>query len=110
MGDSRSADWATTGLLGRKCGVPAARETFDERGIERTEIVLMESEGMIVRAGLQRLRESPYSAVRRLSCEFAGGVLTLRGNVASFFHKQVAQQSVAGLEGVDQVDNQVNVK
>jgi osmotically-inducible protein OsmY len=75
-----------------------------------TEIVLMESEGMIVRAGLQRLRESPYSAVRRLSCEFAGGVLTLRGNVASFFHKQVAQQSVAGLEGVDQVDNQVNVK
>jgi len=74
------------------------------------EIVLMESEGIIVSAGLQRLRESPYSAVRRLSCEFAGGVLTLRGNVASFFHKQVAQQSVAGLEGVDQVNNQVEVK
>ena len=74
-----------------------------------SETVLMESEGIIVSAGLQRLRESPYSAVRRLSCEFAGGVLTLRGNVASFFHKQVAQQSVARLEGVNQVDNQVEV-
>ncbi|HEY2252076.1 MAG TPA: BON domain-containing protein, partial [Planctomycetaceae bacterium] len=71
--------------------------------------VLMGSEGIIVSAGLQRLRESPYGAVRRLSCEFADGVLTLRGNVASFFHKQVAQQSVVGLEGVDQVDNQIEV-
>jgi osmotically-inducible protein OsmY len=74
------------------------------------EIVLMKSEGIIVSAGLQRLRESPYGAVRRLSCEFAGGVLTLRGNVASFFHKQIAQQSVAGLEGVAQVDNQIEVR
>jgi len=72
--------------------------------------VLMRSEGIIVDAGLQRLRESPYGAVRRLTCDFADGVLTLRGNVASFFHKQVAQQSVAGLEGVDQVNNQIEVK
>ena len=74
----------------------------------------MESEGMgggaiIVSAGLQRLRESPYIAVRRLSCEYADGVLTLRGNVASFFHKQIAQQSVAGLDGVDQINNQIVV-
>ncbi len=73
----------------------------------------MESEGIggeiIVSAGLQRLRESPYIAVRRLSCEFADGVLTLRGNVASFFHKQIAQQSVAGLDGVDQINNQIVV-
>lgn len=71
--------------------------------------MLIESEGIIVDAGRQRLRESPYIAVRRLSCEFAGGVLTLRGHVASFFHKQVAQQSVSGLAGVHQIDNQVQV-
>jgi osmotically-inducible protein OsmY len=71
--------------------------------------VVMESEGIIVNAGLQRLRESPYSAVRRLSCEFTDGVLTLRGHVGSFFHKQVAQQSVTGLDGVDQINNQVVV-
>ncbi len=75
--------------------------------------MLVENKGMegefVVSAGLQRLRESPYSAVRRLSCDFADGVLTLRGHVASFFHKQVAQQSVAGLEGVDQINNQIIV-
>jgi osmotically-inducible protein OsmY len=75
--------------------------------------VLIENEGMgegiVVSAGLQRLRESPYIAVRRLSCEFADGVLTLRGHVASFFHKQIAQQSVSGLEGVDQINNQIIV-
>ena len=31
------------------------------------------------------------------------------GHVASFFHKQIAQQSVAGLEGVDQINNQIIV-
>lgn len=76
-------------------------------------MVLIDSDGtgaeFIVSAGMQRLRESPYSAVRRLSCDFADGVLTLRGHVASFFHKQVAQQSVSGLEGVDQINNQIIV-
>jgi osmotically-inducible protein OsmY len=71
--------------------------------------MLMKYDGTIASAGLQRLRESPYNEVRRLSCEFADGVLTLRGTVASFYHKQIAQQSVAGLDGVDRVDNQVDV-
>jgi osmotically-inducible protein OsmY len=71
--------------------------------------VSTENNGSIVSAGLQRLRQSPYNAVRRLSCECVGGVLTLRGTVASFFHEQIAQQSVAGLEGVNLVNNQVDV-
>ncbi|HEY1786005.1 MAG TPA: BON domain-containing protein, partial [Pirellulales bacterium] len=58
----------------------------------------------------QRLKASPYESVRQLRCEFDAGVLTLRGSVASFFHKQIAQQSVAGLEGVDSISNQVEVR
>jgi hypothetical protein len=66
-------------------------------------------EGKVVTQGLKRLHESPYGAVRRVSCDFNGGVLTLRGNVGSFFHKQLAQQSMSGLEGVVRIDNQIEV-
>jgi osmotically-inducible protein OsmY len=58
---------------------------------------------------LARLRQSPYAPVRETWCEFNEGVLILRGDVRSFFHKQVAQQSVAGMPGVVRVDNQIHV-
>jgi hypothetical protein len=37
------------------------------------------------------LSNSKYLGVRRLSCQVRGGVLTLNGQVTSFFLKQVAQ-------------------
>jgi hypothetical protein len=57
----------------------------------------------------ERLRRSPYLPVRSLSCEFDRGVLRLRGSLSSFYHKQLAQETVAGLSGVDQVVNEVVV-
>ena len=59
--------------------------------------------------GLARLKQSPYAPVRQTWCEFSEGVLILRGDVRSFFHKQLAQQSVAGMPGVERVDNQIHV-
>ncbi len=64
---------------------------------------------LVIEQGLERLKESPYEPVRQTWCEFDEGVLTLRGNVRSFFHKQVAQQSVVGLSGVERIDNQIQV-
>ena len=64
---------------------------------------------LVIEQGAQRLKESPYESVRRLQCEFDAGVLTLRGSVGSFFLKQVAQQSVIGLSGVERIDNQIQV-
>lgn len=56
-----------------------------------------------------RLTGSPYFNVRRLSCSFHDGVLTLRGWLPSFYEKQVAQSTVADLDGVRQIVNEVEV-
>lgn len=63
----------------------------------------------ITEAAQVRLQHSPYRSIRRISCRFENGVLTLVGQVPTFHHKQLAQTAVAGLSGVNQVDNQIEV-
>ena len=63
----------------------------------------------IAEAAQVRLQHSPYRTIRRITCRFDGGVLTLVGQVPTFHHKQLAQTAVAGLFGVNQVDNQIEV-
>lgn len=56
------------------------------------------------------LRESSYDALRRASCEVRNGVLTLRGQVPSFYVKQIAQTVVRHvLESGMVIDNQLEV-
>jgi osmotically-inducible protein OsmY len=57
----------------------------------------------------QMLRQSSYFELRDVSCEFSGGVLTLRGRVPSYHLKQLAQASVASVPGVVEVHNRVEV-
>ncbi len=57
----------------------------------------------------ERLRGSPYFRVRSLSCEFDRGVLRLRGRLSSFYQKQLAQEAVVGLSGVEEVINEIVV-
>ena len=71
----------------------------DERGTDQG----------IAEAAHVRLQHSPYQAIRGISCRFDNGVLTLLGRVPTFHHKQLAQTAVAGLSGVKQVDNQIEV-
>jgi hypothetical protein len=56
-----------------------------------------------------RLRGNPYLALRDISCDCRGGVLVLRGCLPSYYLKQVAQEAVARLDGVQAVDNQIVV-
>ena len=56
-----------------------------------------------------RLQQSPYPAVRQICCWFDCGTLILGGRAPSFFHKQVAQEAVADLEGIDEVLNCIEV-
>ena len=56
-----------------------------------------------------RLRHHPHMAVQRIWCDYDAGKLFLRGQVPSFYHKQLAQVAVAGMEGVDQVVNEIEV-
>jgi osmotically-inducible protein OsmY len=56
-----------------------------------------------------RLRCSAYLELRRVQCDYQDGVLTLAGNVSSHYLRQVAQVTVQGLEGIDAIDNQLEV-
>ena len=55
------------------------------------------------------LHSGPYPALKKLSCDYRGGVLVLRGCLPSYYLKQLAQEVVAHLEGVEGVDNQIQV-
>jgi osmotically-inducible protein OsmY len=56
-----------------------------------------------------RLRTSAFPSHRRLRCSFREGVLTLRGRVPSFYHRQTACALVADVEGVQQIDDRLEV-
>jgi osmotically-inducible protein OsmY len=61
------------------------------------------------RIAAARLRESPYSELRSLTCRFHRGVLSLQGSVPTYYLKQVAQTIVRQVAGVHRVDNQLQV-
>jgi osmotically-inducible protein OsmY len=63
----------------------------------------------VVALGKARLEACPYHVLRSVLCEFQHGILTLRGRLPTFFHKQMAQEAVGGLAGVRQVVNQIEV-
>jgi osmotically-inducible protein OsmY len=55
------------------------------------------------------LGASDFGALRRIRCDFFNGCLTLRGTVASFHLKQIAQTLVRDLPGVSRIANRVEV-
>jgi hypothetical protein len=56
------------------------------------------------------LRSGPYPALKKLTCDYQGGVLILRGCLPSYYLKQIAQEVVAQqVEGVGRLDNQIQV-
>ncbi len=55
------------------------------------------------------LQCNSYPPLRNISCDYLNGVLVLRGCVDTYYLKQVAQAAVARLEGVERIDNQIQV-
>ena len=56
------------------------------------------------------MREAPYHCLKQVACDFHEGVLTLRGRVPSFYLKQIAQELVANLVGVEVLRNHLDVE
>jgi len=56
-----------------------------------------------------KLAQSPYFRNRRFDVEFQDGEVTLRGEVQSYYEKQVIQESVRNVTGVQQIQNLVEV-
>lgn len=68
------------------------------------------SAGNVAAAAVRRLEEALHSSVRRcVRIDFREGVLVLRGHAKSYYHKQLIQEAVRGIEGVEDIDNSVDV-
>jgi hypothetical protein len=50
-----------------------------------------------------------YRAIRSLSCSFLDGVLTIEGRLPNFHLNQIALTAVQDIEGVERIDNRVDV-
>ena len=55
------------------------------------------------------LMSNPYVGRRNLRFEANEGRVVLRGTVQTFYEKQMAQEVVRRIDGVDEVDNRVEV-
>jgi osmotically-inducible protein OsmY len=56
-----------------------------------------------------RLRQAPYLELRHVECIWEENILKLRGHVSSYYLRQIAQTLVQGLDGVEAIDNQLDV-
>ena len=57
----------------------------------------------------RQLQNSSYPQLRTIECHSHHGKLTIQGKVSSFFLKQAAQEAIAHLQGVEQIDNRLEV-
>jgi hypothetical protein len=55
------------------------------------------------------LKSKSRRAFRDVSCEYDSGTIILRGRSASYYDKQVAQETVRGVGGVNHVVNEIEV-
>ena len=83
-------------------------KTFDRRGTATSTKNVTATNDMGALAET-RLRRNGHIATQDISCNFHEGVLTLRGCVPSYYLKQIAQTVVMQLDGVEQVDNRIEV-
>ncbi len=48
-------------------------------------------------------------AIPDILCEYESGILFLRGQVPSYYHKQLVQEAVVKIKGVAQIVNEIEV-
>ena len=67
------------------------------------------SQPLVAQCAQAKLARSAYSALRRLRFAQRAGILTLQGEVFTFYHKQLAQAAMADIPGVEEINNQIRV-
>jgi len=73
-------------------------------------VVATEATGRLIEEEAdKRLQQSLYPELRRVLCNYRHGIMTLYGVVSSFHVRQIAQELVQGLEGIEIIDNQLVV-
>jgi osmotically-inducible protein OsmY len=55
------------------------------------------------------IQNNPYLSGRKLRFEAAAGRVVLQGKVSSYFQKQMAQEALRHIDGVQEIENQLEV-
>jgi len=55
------------------------------------------------------LTTNPHVPFQNVSVEAADGRVVLKGSVSTFFQKQMAQEAIRRVDGVEQIDNLLQV-
>ncbi|GIX00007.1 MAG: hypothetical protein KatS3mg111_3339 [Pirellulaceae bacterium] len=56
------------------------------------------------------IKTSPHLAGNRVFCQEEAGIIVLHGKVKSFYQKQMAQEVLRRLDGVERIINQLEVE
>ena len=57
----------------------------------------------------EALTGNPHLSGRKLDHEADAGIVVLTGRVNSYFQKQMAQEAIRRIDGVERIDNQLEV-
>ena len=57
----------------------------------------------------QALQHNPYLMRKSVSCQTEDGRVVIRGEVGSYFQKQMATEAIRRLGGIEEIDNQLQV-
>lgn len=63
----------------------------------------------VVKDARRCLMRSRYRPLHGIGCDFHEGILFLRGRVPRYYHKQLAQEAVRNVVGVDEIVNVIEV-
>ncbi len=63
----------------------------------------------VVKDARHCLTRSHYRPLHGISCDYHEGILFLRGHVTRYYHKQLAQEAVRKVVGVDEIINVIEV-
>ena len=55
------------------------------------------------------IRQNPHLTGHKVFCQEEAGIVVLHGRVSSFFQKQMAQESLKKLDGVEKIINELEV-
>lgn len=73
------------------------------------ELHATRSPASIERAAQIQLARSGYRSLLAITCHFRDNTLILRGDVPSYFHKQVAQEAIRKVRSVESIANEIVV-
>jgi osmotically-inducible protein OsmY len=92
-------------------GVPATTDAAGQTVPHHSHEVSCDEQhnGAIITRVRERLHGHSHLRAQRIWCEIDDGTLFLRGQVPSFFYKQLAQKAVQSIAGVGQIRNEIEV-